>query len=102
MWTYERAYKPLLPSLKRISYHAKTELNRSLNKNCLIAFIGSGVSLPYGRLSWSELCALLIMDIDKEFWKTLNQYTEPHTGLSNTFMEEAKRLHRTLRLVLGE
>lgn len=105
MWTYARAYKPLLASLERISYHAETEFYQSLNKNRLIAFIGSGVSLPYGRLSWSELCALLIMDVDEEFWKTLKQYNNNKISCVNTsgsLIKEAKFLHCTLRTVLGE
>ena len=105
MWTHDRPFKPLLPSLDRISYHAETEFYQSLNKNRLIAFIGSGVALPYGRLSWSELCALLIMDVDKEFWKTLKDYHKKGIGcssFSDSLMKEAKFLHCTLRVILGE
>jgi len=93
MWTYARAFKPLLPSSKRITLHAETEFFRSLNKNRLIGFIGSGVALPYGRLTWQELCALLIMDIDKRFW-------EVYLGSSSSsMMNEAVSLHKTLRII---
>jgi len=107
MWTYARAYKPLLPSSERIAYHAETELYQSLNKNRLIAFIGSGVALPYGRLTWAELCALLIMDVDSEFWKKLESYRQKHgkrsfSDITGLRMKEAKFLHCALRSVLGE
>jgi len=100
MWNYNRAYQPLLPYSERIALHAETEFFRSLNKNRLIAFIGSGIALPYGRITWSELCALLIMDVDERFWQVLKQHKEEK--LFNPIMKEVKELHNALRIIVGE
>jgi len=97
MWTYNRPYKRLIPSKERIAYHAKTELYRSLNKNKLVVFTGSGLTIPYGRLTWDELFRLLVMDVDKKFQK-LYLDTKKH----ELPMREAKHLHNVLCTALGK
>ncbi len=64
MWTFRHPYKKLLSTKDRINLHAHAELFRGMHNERMVAFVGSGVSLPYGRLNWSELTRLLVMEVD--------------------------------------
>lgn len=54
-WPYDwqKAQETLIPNV--IREQGKYLLNRALNMRSVIAFVGTGVSMAYGRTSWAEL-----------------------------------------------
>jgi tetratricopeptide (TPR) repeat protein len=54
-WPYAEAYllETLDPDL--IESHARQILSRALNIGRVVAFVGAGVAMSYGRISWREL-----------------------------------------------
>jgi tetratricopeptide (TPR) repeat protein len=55
MWTHRRPYKRSRLTKESIRYHVVAGLYRALNIGNLVGFIGSGVTIAYGRPTWSEL-----------------------------------------------
>ena len=99
MWTHERPYRRLLPTKDRIEHHAKAELYRSMNKKRLIAFTGSGVTLPYGRLTWDELSRLLIIEVDYLFWRAW--WPKDSDDRAPDFKQnDARELHQSLHIAV--
>jgi hypothetical protein len=54
-WAYAVNQLYQTPAADLIEHHATYLLSRALNIGRLTAFIGSGASMAYGRISWSEL-----------------------------------------------
>ncbi len=54
-WPFARAYLEESLDEELIEGHAFTRLSRALNIGRVVAFVGSGVSLAYGRISWFDL-----------------------------------------------
>jgi tetratricopeptide (TPR) repeat protein len=54
-WPYANAYRLDSGAIEEINAEAKAVLARSLVSGRIIAFIGSGVSDCYGRMSWIEM-----------------------------------------------
>ena len=61
-WPYAREY--LLETLDGvlIERHAAMHLSRALNTGAAVAFMGAGVSMAYGRISWKNLVTELQRD----------------------------------------
>lgn len=66
-WPYASQYllETLDPDL--IEAHAVSILNRSLNVGRTVAFVGAGVSMSYGRLSWKQLVDVLKRDVLEKY-----------------------------------
>lgn len=69
-----------------IEKQAEVMLSRALNIGRLTAFVGAGVSLAYGRFSWSELTELQIERVIREYEDLAEHQKRPHI----------KRLYETL------
>lgn len=71
-WPYARDY--LLTTMDRdlIESHGFMHLSRALNIGTVVAFLGAGVSMAYGRISWKNLVNSLVKDAD-QVYKTLNR-----------------------------
>lgn len=91
MWTYKYPYKQLFSTKKRIELHAYAELFRGMHNERMIAFVGSGVTLPYGRLNWGELTRLLVMEIDALY----------HASSKSQQSNEAESLYKSLQIAAG-
>lgn len=55
MWTHKRPYQISRLTRKSIHYHGAVGLYRALNIGRLVAFVGSGVTVAYGRPTWQKL-----------------------------------------------
>jgi hypothetical protein len=58
-WEYADRSLLAIPSSLRIEEHGRSLLSRALVQGHAIAFIGVGVSMAYGRLSWGDLVMAL-------------------------------------------
>ena len=54
-WPYVSEYLQATLDPERIADHGRAILRRALNNGELVAFLGSGVSMAYGRLGWGEM-----------------------------------------------
>jgi tetratricopeptide (TPR) repeat protein len=50
---------------RRIEEQGKFQLYRALNTQHLIAFVGSGISAAYGRVSWGELVLFHVLELER-------------------------------------
>ncbi len=66
-WPYDFQAAEQRLQLKDIIEQGEFFLKRSLNIDRTVAFVGSGVSAAYGRVSWGELAALQIEGIADTF-----------------------------------
>ena len=55
MWTHRHPYRSSRLTLQSIQYHGELGLFRALNIGRIVAFVGSGLSVAYGRPNWREL-----------------------------------------------
>jgi hypothetical protein len=55
MWTHSRPYKRSTLTKNSIRYHGRIGLCRALNIGRVVGFIGSGVTVAYGRPTWHQL-----------------------------------------------
>lgn len=94
MWTHRHPFKKLITTRDSIEYWARAELFRTLNIGRVVGFIGSGVTRPYGRLSWGELARILVI-------KTAKLYRIRKEDSNYHISDEAKRLHRSLIAASG-
>ena len=67
MWTHRTPYTQSRLTRESIRYHGEVGLYRALNIGNLIGFIGSGVTIAYGRPSWHELVDMAYNYVDKHF-----------------------------------
>lgn len=67
MWTHRKPYTQSRLTRESIRYHGEVGLYRALNIGNLIGFIGSGVTVAYGRPSWHELVDMAYIYVDKHF-----------------------------------
>ncbi len=100
MWTYNSPPKTPLSSKKRLEYFARIELFHSLHNRNTVAFVGSGVTLPYGRCSWKELCLILINKVDELYINTLKPFEEDGKPKPTFERIEAMHLHNSLCNIL--
>jgi len=54
-WPYAREFVLDTMDHDLIQRHGELLLSRSINIGRMVAFIGAGVSMSYGRISWREL-----------------------------------------------
>jgi tetratricopeptide (TPR) repeat protein len=66
-WPYDFQAAEQRLQLKDITDQGEFFLKRSLNIDRTVAFVGSGVSAAYGRVSWGELATLQIEGINAAF-----------------------------------
>ncbi len=63
-WPHVPRYLQQSLDHKLIALHGEAILRRSLNTGRMICFVGSGVSMSYGRLGWGEMVRRLL-DLDQ-------------------------------------
>lgn len=68
-WPYSRDYLLETLDAKLIERHAVMHLSRALNIGTVVAFLGAGVSMAYGRISWKNLVSGLAADAVAEYEK---------------------------------
>jgi SIR2-like domain/MalT-like TPR region len=66
-WPYDFQAAEERLNLKEIERQGSFFLKRALNTDHAVAFVGSGVSAAYGRVSWGELCSLQVDAIVEVF-----------------------------------
>lgn len=62
-WPYDWAEKEASLDPERIERDAMYMLYRALNLRSMVAFVGSGMSMLYGRVSWTELVENHVSDL---------------------------------------
>ena len=65
-WPYARQFVLDTMDENVIERHGELILYRALNIGRAVAFVGAGVSMSYGRISWRELVRVLYMSISAE------------------------------------
>ena len=71
MWTHLSPYRPSDLTLASIEEHGRMSLYRSIRLNNVVAFIGSGLSVPYGGPSWSDLATIMVICVVQNLNKLL-------------------------------
>lgn len=71
MWTHNKPYQKSQKTEKSIEEHGRIALSRALNIGRVVGFIGSGVSIAYGRPTWTELIEHVLAELDRwrDDWK---------------------------------
>ena len=64
-WPYDWQSVEETLDVGTIEAHGHYMLHRALNTKRLIAFVGSGVSMAYGRVTWSELAKLHVETVSR-------------------------------------
>jgi len=108
-WPYAAAYllETLDPDL--IESHARQILSRALNIGRVVAFVGAGVAMSYGRISWKELVDTELKRVRAhlkaflhDFAKKLNTENEEEV-LAKAQFSHIRRLNNVLTtLELGD
>ncbi|NGM37991.1 MULTISPECIES: SIR2 family protein [Methylobacterium] len=65
-WPYTSFHLQSTLDPKLIERHGEAILSRALNLGRVVAFVGSGVSMSYGRLSWKSLVQALAEDAHRD------------------------------------
>ena len=95
MWTYRHPFKSLNATPESIRYHAQTELFRAVNTGRTVAFVGSGLTTPYGRLSWGEFARVAVLECD-------GLYVELVTPEQRSLPPEATEIRRAIWAALNK
>jgi tetratricopeptide (TPR) repeat protein len=66
-WPYAREFVLDTMDHDLIQRHGELLLSRSINIGRIVAFVGAGVSMSYGRISWRELVRELLESAEKEY-----------------------------------
>jgi tetratricopeptide (TPR) repeat protein len=94
-WPYDFQAAEERLSLDDIRGQGEFFLKRALNINQAVAFVGSGISAAYGRVSWGELCSLQIDAITSVFRDRSVQRRVPgvdrFVGILNEFKPDVRR-----------
>jgi len=61
MYTYRKPFYRPITTKESIEYRAKRELYHAIRMGNAVGFIGSGVTMGYGRLNYNELVRLLLL-----------------------------------------
>jgi tetratricopeptide (TPR) repeat protein len=79
-WPYDWQAAEIFLDSKAIREQGEFFLNRGLNIHRMVAFVGAGVSMAYGRISWGELAlvqAAGILDSLEPHKEALNERVKP-------------------------
>lgn len=94
MWTHKHPYRPLELTKEHIQERGEVSLFRALNIKRLVAFVGSGVSVAYGRPSWDDLVDKAVevaIDSRDKFQRLQNEPTTKPTNASHYPINELAR-----------
>ena len=91
-WPYASDYANRTLDPDAIENHAVLSLCRSLAIKKLVAFLGAGVSMAYGRISWQNLVLLLVEKAKSRWEAHRNSIPTKETAAYRT----AERLHKVL------
>ncbi len=72
-WPFARDYLQANSDAALIENHAISQLSGAINIGSLVAFVGSGISMAYGRLSWAGL-------VQAMFQRTIARATQLEKG----------------------
>lgn len=97
MWTYRHPYRPLNSTPESLRYHAQTELFRALNTGRTIAFVGSGLTIPYGRLTWRDYVRIVVLETDNKYVKRRSDPAQVDRR-----MDEATEIRRAIWAMLNK
>src|SRR5437868_5811086 len=75
-WPYARDFVLDTMDPELIQRHGELLLSRSINIGRVVAFVGAGVSMSYGRISWRELVRALLEGAKRNFED--HNYGEKH------------------------
>jgi tetratricopeptide (TPR) repeat protein len=77
-WPYAREFVLDTMDPDLIQRHGELLLSRSINIGRIVAFVGAGVSMSYGRISWRELVRELLESAKQEYKKSSPTFKEQH------------------------
>jgi tetratricopeptide (TPR) repeat protein len=91
-WPFAAEHVETSLDVGRIQKHGAARLGRALDIGHVTAFVGSGTSIPYGRLGWRGLVDHLRANIEDKYEKLPEKaQTQGEIDIQN--------LHKTLRIV---
>jgi tetratricopeptide (TPR) repeat protein len=73
-WPYAREFVLDTMDPELIQRHGELLLSRAVNIGRIVAFVGAGVSMSYGRISWRELVRALLDSAEQKYLETLCEY----------------------------
>jgi SIR2-like domain len=88
-WPYAREFVLDTMDPDLIQRHGELLLSRAVNIGRIVAFVGAGVSMSYGRISWRELVRALLDSAEQEYLETLREYERKGT----TYKDEHPRIN---------
>jgi len=95
-WPYAREFVLDTMDPELIQRHGELLLSRAVNIGRIVAFVGAGVSMSYGRISWRELVRALLDSAEQNYMGTLREYERK----GRTYKDEHPRIniiYETLR-----
>jgi SIR2-like protein len=95
-WPYAREFVLDTMDPELIQRHGELLLSRAVNIGRIVAFVGAGVSMSYGRISWRELVRALLDSAEQKYRETLEEYERK----GRTYKDEHPRIniiYETLR-----
>lgn len=99
MWTHKHPYRPSELSMEYIQERGEISLFRALNIKRVVGFIGSGVSVAYGRPTWSQLVRQAVATAKmaySEYEKNINDRNRDSPKSSQVNKYPIQELHRQL------
>lgn len=105
-WPYAARYVLDTLDPKLIESHATAALARALNIGRMVAFVGAGVSMSYGRISWKALVDTEFQRVQARYKKYIEenvQETKEYHGKADTNISlvdnHIRRLHDAMMLL---
>ncbi len=92
-WPYASDYVSRTLDPEAIENHAVLNLCRGLAVRRLVAFLGAGVSMAYGRISWQDLVLLLVDQVKTRWVEMSTKKPDKETAAYRT----AERLYSVLK-----
>ncbi|HEY1720295.1 MAG TPA: SIR2 family protein [Magnetospirillaceae bacterium] len=102
-WPYAREFVLDTMDQELIQHHGELMLSRSLNIGRMVAFVGAGVSMSYGRISWRDLVREALQAAESAYGAAQKEYedAEHANGVKRAFGARYPRI-RKVRETLGK
>ncbi|WP_159007895.1 SIR2 family protein [Bradyrhizobium sp. S69] len=81
-WPYAREFVLDTMDPVLIQRHGELLLSRAVNIGRIVAFVGAGVSMSYGRISWRELVRELLESAQRAYRKSKTDYKVKHPRIN--------------------
>jgi tetratricopeptide (TPR) repeat protein len=81
-WPYAREFVLDTMDPELIQRHGELLLSRSINIGRIVAFVGAGVSMSYGRISWREMVRELLESALRQYKNKSEAFQKEHSRIS--------------------